>query len=75
MQLDYNTMQCIIPNPGWGGGVGGGGGPGAGSTRAQEKDNLRPLRQVLSKNPKYWWKKLKTRFPLVFFKKTWLRGA
>jgi hypothetical protein len=25
MQLDYNTMQCIIPNPGWGGGGGGGG--------------------------------------------------
>jgi hypothetical protein len=48
MQLDYNTMQCIIPNPGWGGG-GGGGGPGAGSTRAQEKNNLRPLRQVFVK--------------------------
>ena len=45
MQLDYNTMQCIIPNPGWGGGVGGGGGgSGAVSTRAQEKNNLRPLR-------------------------------
>ena len=24
MQLDYNTMQCIIPNPGWGGGWWGG---------------------------------------------------
>ena len=49
MQLDYNTMQCIIPNPGWGGGWGGWGGSGAGSTRAQEKNNVRPLRQVFVK--------------------------
>jgi hypothetical protein len=42
MQLDYNTMQCIIPNPGWGGGGGGGGWSGAGSTRALGENNLRP---------------------------------
>ena len=58
MQLDYNTMQCIIPNPGWGGGAGGGD-PGAGSTRAQEKDNLRPLSQVFAKKPEILVEKIK----------------
>ena len=59
MQLDYNTMQCIIPNPGWGGG----GGPGAGSTRAQEKINLRPLRQVLTNKLEILVENFKTLFP------------
>ncbi len=64
MQLDYDTMQCIIPNPE---GEGGGGSWG-GQYPSPGENNLRPLRQVCQINSKYWWRNLKPYFPLVLFK-------